>query len=63
MGPKKVECTPMKNRANSISGMASEWTAICRPASSRPAAPTSMIAISQALTTRIIFALSRMSAN
>ena len=63
IGPKKVECTPMANSASSISGMASECTAMCRHASSSPAAPTSMMAISQAFTMRMIFALSRISAN
>jgi hypothetical protein len=63
IGPKKVEWTPMANSAASISGIAMACHGIPCQASTRPAPPTSMIAISQNLTMRMIRALSRMSAS
>jgi hypothetical protein len=63
IGPKKVEWTPIANKASSISGNATVPTAIPFQAIARPAAPTSMIRISQNLTMRMIRALSRASAS
>ncbi len=63
IGPKKVEWTPIANKAASISGMARPWIATPIQASASPAAPTIMIAISHALTMRMIRALSRASAS
>ena len=63
IGPKKVEWTPIANKASSSSGIATPWTMIPCQAINSPAAPTSMIAISHALTMRMIRALSRASAS
>jgi hypothetical protein len=63
IGPKNVEWTPIANRATSISGMATAVVSKPCQASSSPAAPTTMMAISAALTRRMIRALSRMSAS
>ena len=63
IGPKKVEWTPIANSAASISGMATVCTAMPFQAIANPAAPTSMIPTSAALTMRMIRALSRISAS
>ena len=54
IGPKKVEWTPIANKASSSSGT------LC---SSRPAAPATMMMISAVLTMRMMHALSPASAS
>jgi hypothetical protein len=57
------EWMPIANSAVSIRGIATVLIAKPCQASTRPVPPTSMIKISQNLTIRMIFALSRMSAS